>query len=217
MENRIKVVLYEDNKTLRDVIYNMINQTEDLQCIAAYSSTKHLIDNLQDSNVDVVLMDIELPGMDGIASTAILHEKFPDIKILIQTIFDNSDKIFKSLCAGASGYILKSDELSTQLQAIRDIYKGGLVMSPSIASKVLNFFTHKNVILVEPNDEDYRISSREIEILKCMQAGKKAKQISDELFISYETVRTHIKNIYKKLHVASKTEAVYKALQQGII
>ena len=157
-----------------------------------------------------------MPGMNGIEITKQITDRFPDIKILIQTVFNDSDKIFQALCAGASGYILKNDPPHKYLEGVNEVYSGGAPMSAMVAKKVLGFFGNKNIILISPDKTDYQLSEREKEILQLMIQGSNYKTIAEKAFISYETVRTHVKHIYKKLHVASRSEAVMKALQQGI-
>jgi len=132
-------------------------------------------------------------------------------------VFDDSNKIFKALCAGARGYILKNDPPYKYLEAITEVYNGGSFMNASVARKTLNFFTQKNIIIVAPDGNDYQLSKREKEILTELVEGAPLKNIAEKLFISLETVRTHVKHIYEKLHVANRTEAVMKATQQGII
>lgn len=212
----IRVAIFEDSKLIRDALYAIITGTPGYKCTGAYADCNRIKEDIKSSNPDVVLMDIEMPGMNGIAATQIVHELFPEIKVLIQTVFNDNDKIFKALCAGASGYILKNDPPAKQLEAIMEVFNGGAPMSPGIAKKVCSFFQNKNVILAMPNETNYGLSSREQEILALMSQGHNFKTIADKAFISYETVRTHVKKIYKKLHVASKSEAVLKATQQGL-
>ena len=168
-------------------------------------------------DADVVLMDIEMHGTNGIEATKTISAIFPEIKVLIQTVFNDSDKIFTALCAGASGYILKTETPAKQLDAINEVFNGGAPMSPSIAKKVMLFFQQKNIILVSPENNDYQLSSREKDILAMMSGGNNYRTIAQKAFISYETVRTHVKRIYKKLHVASRAEAIQKAQQQGLV
>ena len=132
-------------------------------------------------------------------------------------VFADNDKIFKALCAGASGYILKNDPPNKYLEAINEIFNGGAPINPIIAKKVMSFFTSKNIILVQPSNQDYQLSEREKEILRMMVDGLDFAKIAQTAFISYETVRTHVKKIYKKLHVACRSEAVMKAIQQGVL
>jgi DNA-binding NarL/FixJ family response regulator len=162
------------------------------------------------------LMDIEMPGLNGIEITKHICEKFPDAKILIQTVFNDSERIFQALCAGASGYILKNDPPHKYLEAINEVYNGGAPMSSTVAKKMLGFFANKNIVLVAPGNTDYQLSDREKELLKLMVEGHDYKTIAGKAFISYETVRTHVKHIYSKLHVASRSEAVMKAIQHGL-
>jgi DNA-binding NarL/FixJ family response regulator len=171
--------------------------------------------SIRRSNPDVVLMDIEMPGIDGVEATSLIHTKFPSIKVLIQTIFDDDEKVFKAICAGASGYILKDSTPAKLLESIEEVHTGGAPMSPTIASKVLRLF--QKIAPQTKADEDEVLTKREKEILSLIVDGYTFKQIAEKTFISYETVRSHVKNIYKKLHVASSTEAVVKALRQGII
>ena len=212
----IKVAIFEDSKLIRDALCAIIGGTPGYNCTGAFADCNRIKEDIKRSSPDVVLMDIEMPGTNGIAATDILHEFFPEVKVLIQTVFNDSDKIFKALCAGASGYILKNDAPAKQLEAISEVFNGGAPMSPAIAKKVCSFFQNKNVILAMPDVTDYGLSNRESEILSLISQGHNFKTIADKIFISYETVRTHVKKIYKKLHVASKSEAVLKAIQQGL-
>jgi DNA-binding NarL/FixJ family response regulator len=213
----IRVAIFEDNKLVRDALEAILNGTPGYTCSGVYADAQVLASRIKSSAPDVVLMDIELPGMNGIEATRIIAQDFPDVKVLIQTVFNDSEKIFRALSAGASGYVLKNDPPSKQIEAIQEVFNGGAPMSPSIAKKVLQFFSHKNVILVIPELNDYQLSEREKEILLLMVEGHNYKTIAEKAFISYETVRTHVKRIYKKLHVASRSEAIMKARQQGLI
>jgi DNA-binding NarL/FixJ family response regulator len=213
----IRVAIFEDNKLVRDALEAILNGTPGYSCCGAYADAQSVSARIKSSNPDVVLMDIEMPGISGIDATRIIAQEFPDVKVLIQTVFNDSEKIFRALSAGASGYVLKTDSPSKQIEAIHEAFNGGAPMSSSIAKKVLQFFSHKNVILIIPELTDYQLSEREKEILLLMVEGHNYKAIAEKTFISYETVRTHVKKIYKKLHVASRSEAVMKAQQQGLI
>jgi DNA-binding NarL/FixJ family response regulator len=212
----IRVAIFEDNKLIRDALQTVLNGTPGYSCSGAFADGNQWLQYIRRSTPDVVLMDIEMPGISGIEATKLIGETFPDIKILIQTVFNDSDKIFNALCAGASGYILKSDPLHKYLEAINEVYNGGAPVSASVAKKLLSFFSNKNVILVAPNNTDYQLSEREKELLHLMVEGHDFKSIAALSFISYETVRTHVKHIYKKLHVAGRSEAIMKAIQQGL-
>lgn len=212
----IHVAIFEDNKLVRDALEAILNGTSGYTCTGAFSSGNNWKTDVAKSKPQVILMDIEMPGPDGISLTRDIMGLYPEIKILIQTVFDDSEKIFKALCAGACGYILKNDPPHKYLEAITEVNEGKASINASIAKKVVGFFTNKNVTMAMPSNEDYKLTPREQEILKCIATGKSFKDIASSLFISYDTVRTHSKHIYKKLQVASKSEAVMKALQQRI-
>lgn len=212
----IRVAIFEDNKLIRDALQTIINGTTGFICTGAFADCNSWERNIKSSAPDVVLMDIELPGISGIDATKKITKGFPDIKVLIQTVFNDSDKIFEALCAGASGYILKNDPPHKYLEAINEVYNGGASVSSSVAKKMLSFFANKNVVLVSPGNDDLKLSDREKELLHLMVEGHNYKTIAEKSFISYETVRTHVKHIYKKLHVASRSEAVMKAIQHGL-
>jgi DNA-binding NarL/FixJ family response regulator len=212
----IKVAIFEDGKLIRDALQTILNGTPGYACTGAFSNGSQWEADIRRSLPDVILMDIEMPGLDGIELTKLITQKFEHIKVLIQTVFDDSNKIFRALCAGASGYILKNDPPNKYLEAITEVHHGGSFMNASVAKKTLNFFTQKNIIIVSPGEEDFHLSEREKEILTELVEGNPLKAIAAKLFISLETVRTHVKHIYKKLHVANRTEAVMKATQQGL-
>ena len=213
----IRVAIFEDNKLVRDALEAILNGTPGYTCTGTFSSGSNWKTDIPKSNPQVILMDIEMPGPDGIALTKIITEQYPDIKILIQTVFDDSEKIFRALCAGAAGYILKNDPPNKYLEAIVEVHEGKASINASIAKKVIGFFANKNVVMAAPSGEDYHLSTREQEILKHIVTGKSLKEIAAALFISYDTIRTHSKHIYKKLQVASRSEASMKAIQQGLV
>jgi DNA-binding NarL/FixJ family response regulator len=212
----IRVAIFEDNKLLRDALQAILDGTAGYACCGVFTDGNHWETDIRRSRPDVVLMDIEMPGLNGIDTTKYISAKFPAIKILIQTVFDDNEKIFSALCAGASGYILKTDPPHKYLEAIRDVYLGGAPISAGVAKKLLGFFSNKNVILVSPEGTDYQLSPREKEILQLIVKSDTLPVIAEKICLSYETVRTHVKHIYKKLHVASRSEAVTKAIQQGL-
>lgn len=210
----IKVVIFEDNRSLREGLAAMIGGTPGFECTGAFPNCNHLLKNIAQSKPDVVLMDIELPGINGIDAVGIIKGEFPGIKILMETIFDDDEKIFRSICAGAEGYILKHTSPSEIMEAIKEIYEGGGPMTPSIASRVLKMVKQKPDL---SDKESFDLSSREQEILACLVKGMSYKMVADACFISIETVNVHIKNIYKKLQVHSKSEAVAKAIKGRIV
>ncbi len=210
----IKVALFEDNKKLRESLVQLINSTDDMICTGAFADANRLIPNMRQANPDVVMMDINMPGITGIEGVKIIKENFPGVHILMQTVFDDNDKIFAAICAGASGYMLKKTPPQKMIDAIRETYQGGAPMTPSVAVKVLEMFrlqtkTDKN--------EFIDLSEREREILGLLVKGKSYKAIASDCFISIDTVSTHVRHIYEKLHVHSKSEAVAKAIFQKLV
>ncbi len=210
----IRVAIFEDNNSLREGLYQLINGSADFDSVGAFPGCSNLLDNLKETKPDMVLMDIGMPGINGIEAVSILKYKYPDMKILMQTIFEDSDKIFKSICAGASGYILKNTSPSRILEAIKETYEGGAPMSPSIATKVLKMVQVQNGF---SKNNSFNLSEREKEVLSCLVKGMSYKLIADSCFISIDTVRGHIRNIYEKLHVHSKSEAVVKAIKRKLV
>ena len=211
---KIKVTVFEDNKSLRQGLYQLINGSDGFECVGAFEDCLNLLKDIANTKPDVVLMDIQMPGINGIEAVKILHEKYPDLKILMQTIFEESDKIFQSILAGASGYILKNTSPSRILEFIKETYEGGAPMSPSVATKVLKIVTEQSPSVKAQN---FNLSEREKEILSCLVKGMSYKLIADACFISIDTVRGHIRNIYEKLHVHSKGEAIATAMKGKIV
>jgi len=210
----LRVTIFEDNRSLREGLYKLIDGTPGFICSGAFANCNNLVKDIEATSPDVILMDIEMPGMSGIEAVRIAKEKYPDVKILMETIFDENDKIFQSICNGAEGYILKNTPPAQILSAIKEIYEGGAPMTPGIASKVLKMFKNRPA---EINSEQFNLTDREKEILKCLVDGMSYKMIADTCFISADTVNGHIKNIYKKLQVHSKSEAVVKAIKRKIV
>jgi DNA-binding NarL/FixJ family response regulator len=210
----IRVAVFEDNRSLRNSLYYLINGTEGYECVGAFEDCLNLMADVEKSKPDVVLMDIQMPGINGIEAVNMLREKYPDLKILMQTIFEDNDKIFQSILAGASGYILKTTAPARILDFIRETYEGGAPMSPSVATKVLKMMADQSV---SQKNNSSNLSDREREILACLVDGMSYKLIADACFISIETVRVHIRNIYEKLHVHSKGEAIAKAIKGNIV
>jgi len=211
----IKVVIVEDNDTIRLGLKMLIEGTPEFSCEGVFVDCESMFLVIKKLKPDVVLMDIDLPGMSGIEGIIKLRQIFPDLRILVLTIYDEKDTVFKALCAGACGYMVKKTPPAQLLEAINDAYKGGAPMSSHIARKVVDFFqeAHTN----EEHDESVILTPREKEVLSGLVDGNNYKAIADTLFISVETVRFHFRNIYKKLHVHSQAEAVVKAIKQGLV
>lgn len=211
----IKVALFEDNKDLCEGIRYVLNATSGFTCVGAYANCHNLINRLKEDNPDVVLMDIQMPGMSGIEAVALIRQEFPLLPVLMQTVFEDESKVFAAICAGANGYILKNTSPAKFLEAIKEVANGGSPMTPSIAAKVLKMFKDQNQRSKISNVSD--LSVREKEILSQLVEGLSYKMIADKLFISYETVHSHVKKIYQKLHVNSINEAVSKALRNKLV
>lgn len=212
--NPIRVLVFEDNFKLRESLYFLINSEDDLECCGTFPDCKTLEKVIFESKPDVVLMDIEMPGMNGIEAVRLIRKQFPTLPVLMQTIFHDDSHIFNAICAGASGYLLKSSSSDSYAQSIRDVFNGGSPMSGPVARRVLELF-QKNI--VPAATMDYDLTQKEKEVLASLIEGKSFKLIADALGISYETVRSHMKNIYTKLHVHSNTEAVIKAIKERIV
>ena len=212
---QIRVAIFEDNPIMLDAYRAILNGVDGYACTGAFTNCNNLKHDIEKSNPEVVLMDIEMYGVDGIEATRRLKEMQPGIRILIQTVFEDEEKIFEALCAGANGYITKNISPVKMLEAIKDVYAGGAAMSPGIAAKVFNLF--QKFVPSQTQKEDYHLTEREKEILSCMVEGLTLPRVAEKIFLSYETVRTYVKNIYSKLHVASGTEAVAKAIKERII
>ena len=208
----INVAIVEDNNTIREGLAALIGRTEDYKCVGSYKSCEDYFDKLDLFDVDVVLMDIGLPGMNGIEGVKKTKQINPDVNILMLTIYEESEVVYDALCAGACGYLVKKTPPSKLIEAIKDIHDGGSPMSSQIARQVINTFRYERNI-----DSQYNLSSREKEVLNLLSDGNNYQEIGEQLFISVDTVRHHIRNIYKKLHVHSQSEAVAKAIRKKLI
>jgi DNA-binding NarL/FixJ family response regulator len=211
----INVAIVEDNNTIREGLAALINGTDGYKCIGAFGDVESLLPKINSIPINVVLMDIGLPGMNGIegAKSAIL--KNPDLSILMLTIYEESEFVFDALCAGACGYLVKKTPPARLLEAIKDANDGGSPMSSRIARQVITAFKEsKNIVT---HSHNYDLSDREISVLNLLSDGCNYQEIAETLFISVDTVRHHIRNIYKKLHVHSQSEAVAKAIRKKII
>ncbi len=200
----IKVAIVEDNEKIREGLAALIDGSEGFQCTAAYETAEEALRHLPAYNPDVVLMDIQLPKMSGIECVARLKEQDGKMQVMMLTVYEDDDKVFKSIVAGATGYILKRTPPAELLEAIRDLHEGGSPMSDQIARKVVKAFQEMG----KSSKETENLSEREMEILSYLAKGYQDKEIADHFFLSIKTVRTHLRNIYQKLHVRSRTEAV---------
>jgi len=211
----LKVVVVEDNEPIREGLKILIDGTDGYSCIDAFSDCESMLKKIVKLNPDVVLMDLGLPGIGGVEGIKKVKALLPELTILVLTVYEENDLVFDALCAGASGYLVKKTPPSKLLEAIREAHEGGAPMSSHIARKVIDFFQSKKP--VSSKKTAYDLTPREKEILSGLVEGHNFKFIADSLFISIETVRFHFRNIYKKLHVHSQSEAVAKAIKEGII
>lgn len=204
----IRIFIYDDSSERRDSLKSLLSLNDDFNFVGeAYNCTTVLKD-IETYYPDIVLMDINMPEVDGIEGLKIIKNNHPEVKVLMQTAFDDSDKIFTSIKNGANGYILKSDKPLRILQAIQEVHEGGAVMNPAIAQKVLDYF--------KPCETKSPLSNKETEVLALLSEGMSYKMVADKLGITYSTVNTHAKRIYEKLHISSLGEAIayyYKNLK----
>ncbi len=209
----IKVCIFEDNKGLRESLGALIESHPGFQLVGTWQDASKAVQWVKESEPDVVLMDINMPVINGIDAVIGLKKEFPHLQILMQTVFEEDDKVFASICAGASGYVLKNTPPPRLLEAIREVHEGGAAFTPSIARKVLKMATPQN----SQPAEYIILSDREKEVLQKLVEGMSYKMIAAALDIAFDTVHTHIANIYTKLHVNSKSEAVSKAIRQKLV
>lgn len=202
--------MYEDNPVLRDSIQSMLSLNSDLNLVGAYESPVDIKTHLHTQKPDLLIMDIDMPGMNGIEAVAKVRSTNKNIPILMLTVFDDNKHVFDAICAGASGYILKKHIASRLFLAIEEVLQGGSPMSPSIARMVLDSMQQKS-------ENPYQLTPKEKEVLTSLSKGNSYKLIADDVSISIDTVRSHIRNIYEKLHVHSQTEAVAKAINEKLI
>ncbi len=212
MRDLLQVAIYEDNAMLRKQLSQYLNAQEDVEVIGSFSNAINISKDLKEIHPDVVIMDIDMPGIDGVRAVKLCKECQPDIQIIMYTVFEDDDKLFDSLCAGADGYILKKSPPQMLTDAIHDVYAGGVPLSPNIARKVLSTFQKQ-----QKEADQFKLTKRELEILHLLTKGYSYKQIANECFIALDTVRKHVQHIYTKLHVRCGTEAVAKALKYRLV
>jgi DNA-binding NarL/FixJ family response regulator len=211
----INVAIVEDNPTIREGLAALINGTDGYKCVGSFNDVESFLPKINILNINVVLMDIGLPGMNGIEGVKIAINKNPDLSVLMLTVYEESEFVFDALCAGACGYLVKKTPPARLLEAIKDASDGGSPMSSRIARQVITAFKEGKRILSQEGDFD--LSDREVGVLNLLAEGYNYQEIAENLYISVDTVRHHIRNIYKKLHVHSQSEAVAKAIRKKII
>ena len=209
----VKVAIIEDERDIREGLGMLIGYTDGFICVGKYGSMEEALTSIRHRTPDVVLSDIGLPGMDGIEGVKIIKEKYPAVTILMLSVYDDNERIFDALCAGACGYLLKKTPPSKLIDSLNDAIGGGSPMSPEIARKVVALFRDFR----PPERVDYDLSPHELRILKLLVEGHSYKTAAAKLSVTTSTISFHLKNIYEKLQVHSKSEAVAKALQHRLI
>jgi DNA-binding NarL/FixJ family response regulator len=213
-ENKtINTIIVEDQRDLREGLQILINFTPGFKCLGAFRTMEEALTRVKYELPDVVLSDIGLPGMSGIEGIRILKEKYPDLVILVLTVYDDNEKIFDALCAGASGYLLKHTEPSQLISSVKEAVTGGAPMSPEVASKVIKLFREVR----PPEKVEYDLTPHETRLLKLLVDGHNYVTAAEELKISYNTIKFHVRNIYDKLQVHSKSEAVAIAMRDRLV
>jgi DNA-binding NarL/FixJ family response regulator len=208
----IRVLIYDDSEAVRKSIVNVLDSNEGFTSVGAFANALLVESQVEELMPDVVLMDINMPGINGIQATQLIKAKHPEIKVLIQTAFDNDEHVFGSLKAGAEGYLLKSSSAEKILKGIEDLSLGGAIMTPSIALRVMQSFQSKSTPA-----QTYNLTNKETIVLGLLSEGFSYKMIASKMDISYFTVNAHIRKIYQKLQVNSSAEAVSLALKTGIV
>lgn len=214
----IKIVVYEDNPDLREGLSVLLKGSMGFELIGAFVNCEKVAEQMQELKPDVVLMDIDMPIANGIKGLKTIKQISPAINVLMFTVFEDNEYIFEAICSGAVGYLLKRTPPARLLEAIYDAHHGGAPMTSSIARKVLQMLpSQQNSMVKLPYDNSHNLTERETEILSLLVKGNSYKMIADKCGISMDTVRSHIKKIYEKLHVHSQTEAVAKAIHERIV
>lgn len=206
----IRVVIVDDNDDFREGLFHYLNFSTGFEVVGCFANPINIVENIIRTQPDVVLMDIDMPHITGIEAVKLLKSHFKRLHILMLTVFEDEDRVFKAMQAGAIGYLLKKTPPQKVLEAIQEVMDGGAPMSPLIARKVVQFFA-------KTTPTDYNLTPKELEVLRWLVEGLSYKLIAAELNLSIDTVRTHLKNIYEKLHVKSNTEAVVKAVRDRIV
>jgi DNA-binding NarL/FixJ family response regulator len=209
---KTKIILYDDNETLAQSIKLMLEDEDDMEVAATFPNAETVAEDIKTLKPDVVLMDIDMPNVNGVEAVKNIRLKFPALPVIMLTVFDDNDNIFNAVCAGASGYILKRNATAEVPVAIRNVLTGGAPMTGSVARKVLQMVPGQ-----QTKKEDFNLTGHEKKVLEFLVKGFSYKMIATELQVTVDAVRFHIKKIYDKLHVHSATEAVSKALQNKIV
>lgn len=208
----IRVAVFDDSKERRESLSYLIGMFDTLECVGTYNDCSNVVEDIKTSKPDVVLMDIEMPNVNGIEGVKKIKKAYPDVIILMQTVFEDDENLFESIKAGASGYLLKKTNPEKIIEAIQEVVNGGAPMTPSIASRVLKYFQSS-----QNSANTYSLTEKERKILSLLVDGLSYKMIAVRENISFHTVNSHVRKIYEKLHVHSLGEAVSKALKENLL
>jgi DNA-binding NarL/FixJ family response regulator len=207
-----QLLIFEDNPRLRQSLELLLNDEENFSVAASFPDCDEAEKMVEEYKADLVVMDIDMPGIGGVEGVKRIKQSHPEVKVIMHTMYDDDTRIFDSLCAGADGYLLKKTSPVQLVTALQEVMQGGAPMSPFVAQKVFQFFRQK-----ENKQDEFNLTAREKEILELLVKGNSYKMIADKSFVSIDTVKKHLQNIYHKLHVNCGTEAVVKAIQHKII
>lgn len=207
--------MFDDNRDRREGLALLVDSTPDLECVGAFEDCRDVLRHVAEVEPDVVLMDIDMPHVNGIKGVELIKKQFPKVRVLMQTVFEDDDKVFASILAGADGYLLKQSTPRQLLDGINEVVTGGAPMTPAIARKVLSFFNRKG--RVTERTSNFELSDRELELLRLLVDGLTYKKIAERLSITPATVNSHVTRIYEKLHVKNAASAVSLALREGLV
>jgi len=209
----IKLAIYDDNEQRRKSLEALMMLSDEIEWVGSYPDCSNLVEDMDECRPDIVLMDIEMPFVNGIEGVAIIKKNFPRIRIVMQTVFEDEEKIFAALQAGAEGYILKNASADKIIESIKEVYNGGAYMTPSVALRVMRYFNSTPI----PANSEMNLTVKEKEVLKYLTEGLSYKMVADKMTISYYTVNSHIKKIYEKLQVHSVSEAISMAFKNNLV
>ena len=212
-EKTVRIAIVEDRNEIREGLARLVALTEGFECSAAYRSMEEALAKIPENIPDIILADIGLPGISGIEGVKLLKERYPELKVLMLSVYDDNDRIIEAICAGASGYLLKNTSTVKLIASIKEVLQGGAPMSPEIARRVIELFRRNP----PPKQVDYNLTPHESRLLKMLVEGHNYKTAAAELGLSVNTISFHMRNIYDKLQVHSKSEAVAKALKSGLV
>jgi DNA-binding NarL/FixJ family response regulator len=211
---KYRIAIFDDNKSRRDSLRTLFSMIDGMECVGEFEDCRQILNNIKKCQPNLVLMDIDMPYVNGIEGVIQIRTEYPTLKIIMQTVFEDNDKVFSAICAGADGYLLKQTSPDKLLDGMKEVMEGGAPMTPIIAKKVLSLVNKQNQIFKNSN---FELTKRELEILNFLVKGYSYKMIAEVCFISYPTVNSHISNIYSKLKVESVGGAVAVAIKNKLV